>query len=55
MCNPVTGREGLQGFETSILYCLDKRLTDAAKVVSLTYRPRSTSQKHFSASATHFC
>jgi hypothetical protein len=34
--------------------CLDNRLTDGGEVVSPTYRPRSTPQKHFSASGTHF-
>jgi hypothetical protein len=34
---------------------LDSRLTDGRKVVNLTHRPRSTPQKHFSASGTRFC
>jgi hypothetical protein len=39
-----------------IPHCLDTRLTEGDKVVSLKPRPRSTSQKHnFSASSTHFC
>jgi hypothetical protein len=39
-----------------IPHCLDSRVTDGRKVVSLTHRPRSTPQKHyFSASDTHFC
>jgi hypothetical protein len=33
---------------------VDNRLTDGSKVVSPTHRPRSTPQKHFSASGTHF-
>jgi hypothetical protein len=37
-------------------HCLDNRLTDFGKVVSLTHKPRSTPRKHyFSASGTHFC
>jgi hypothetical protein len=37
---PVTGRGGLQGFETSSLpHFVDKRLTDGGEVVSLTSRP----------------
>jgi hypothetical protein len=36
-----------------ILHCLDNRLTDGGKVVSLTHRQRSTPRKHyFSASGT---
>jgi hypothetical protein len=58
-CNaiPITGREGLWGCEMLRLpRCLDNRLTDAGKVVSLRHRPRSTSQKHyFSASDTNLC
>jgi hypothetical protein len=38
-----------------ISHYLDSRLTDGGKVVSLTYRPPSTPQKHFSAPGTHFC
>jgi hypothetical protein len=30
-----------------IPHCLDNRLTDDGEIVSLTLRPRSTSQKHF--------
>jgi hypothetical protein len=53
---PVTGRGGLQGCEMlRIPRCLDSRLTDGGVVVSITYRPRSTPQKHFSTSGTHFC
>jgi hypothetical protein len=38
-----------------IPHCLDNRLTDGGKIVSLKRRQRSTPQKHyFSASATHF-
>jgi hypothetical protein len=38
------------------LHCLDNRLTDGGKVLSLMYRPHSTPQKHyFSASGTHLC
>jgi hypothetical protein len=37
-----------------ILHCLDNRLADGDKVVSLTHRPRSTPQKHyFSTSGIH--
>jgi hypothetical protein len=44
----VTGRGGLRNCETSrIPHCLDNRLIDVGCVVSLTRRPRSTSQKHF--------
>jgi hypothetical protein len=36
--------------------CLDSRLTDDGKIVSLMHRPRSTLQKHyFSAFGTYFC
>jgi hypothetical protein len=38
-----------------ILHCLDNRLKDGDKVVSPTHRPRSTSQKYFTCSGTHFC
>jgi hypothetical protein len=38
-----------------IPHCLDNRLTDGDEVVSPTHRPRSTPQKHFSVSDTHFC
>jgi hypothetical protein len=39
-----------------IPYCLDNPLIDGGKVVSPTYRPRSTPQKYyFSASGIHFC
>jgi hypothetical protein len=40
-----------------IPHCLDNRLTDGGKVVSPTYRPHFTPQKHyyFSVSGTHFC
>jgi hypothetical protein len=34
---------------------LGNRLTDGGKVFSLTHRPCSTPQKHFSASSIHFC
>jgi hypothetical protein len=38
-----------------IQHCLDNRLTDGGKVVSLMHRPCSTPQKHyFSASGTNF-
>jgi hypothetical protein len=53
---PVTGRGGLWRFEIlRIPHCLDNRLTDGGKVVSLKHRPRSIPQKHFSTSGTHFC
>jgi hypothetical protein len=43
---PVTGRAGLQGYETSRLpHYLDSRLTDGGKVVSLTRRPPFTPQE----------
>jgi hypothetical protein len=35
-------------------HCLDNRLTDGGKFVSPTQRPRSTLQKHFSASGIQF-
>jgi hypothetical protein len=38
-----------------IPHCLDIRLTYGGMVVSPTHRPRSTPQKHFSASGTHLC
>jgi hypothetical protein len=40
-----------------IPHCLDKRLTDGGKVVSLTHRPYFTPQKHyyFNVSSMHFC
>jgi hypothetical protein len=39
-----------------IPHCLDNRLADGGKFLSLTHRLRSTAQKHyFSASDTHFC
>jgi hypothetical protein len=38
-----------------IPHCLDSRLTDGDKVVSLTHRPRSIPQNIVSASGTHFC
>jgi hypothetical protein len=37
-----------------IPHCLDNRLTDDGEVISPTYRPRSTPQKQFPASGTHF-
>jgi hypothetical protein len=47
----ITGRGGLLVGEISrIPHCLDSRLTDGGKVLSLTNQPRSTSQKHL-----HFC
>jgi hypothetical protein len=53
---PVTGRGGLQGCEmVRISHCLHNRLTDGGKAASLMHRPRSTSQKRFSASGTHSC
>jgi hypothetical protein len=37
-----------------IPHCIDNRLTDGGKVVSLTQRPRSTATKHhFSVSDIH--
>jgi hypothetical protein len=51
----LTDYEGLQGCEIlRIPHWLDSWLTDGAEVVSPTHRPRSTPQKHFSASGTHF-
>jgi hypothetical protein len=39
-----------------ISHCLDSRLTDGGKIVSPTYRLRSTPQKHyFFGFGTHFC
>jgi hypothetical protein len=39
-----------------IPHCLDNRLTDGGKVLSLTHQPRSSHQKHyFPVSGTHFC
>jgi hypothetical protein len=44
----VTGRVGLWDCEMlRILHCVDDRLTDGGKVVSPTYRPLSTPQKHY--------
>jgi hypothetical protein len=41
---------------SKILQVLDNRLTDGGKVVSLTHRLRSTSQKYyFSGYVTHLC
>jgi hypothetical protein len=54
--SPVTGSGGLYCYEMlRIPHCLDSRLKDSGKVVSLMHRPRSTQQKHFSASGTRFC
>jgi hypothetical protein len=54
--SPVTGRESLEGWETSRLPHLpDNRLIDDGEVFSLTRRKRSTPQKYVSASRTHFC
>jgi hypothetical protein len=49
--------KGLKGCEMlRIPHCLDNRLTDGGKVVSLINRLRYTPQKHyFSTSGTHFC
>jgi hypothetical protein len=53
---PVTGRRGLwRCVVLRIPYCLDNRLTYGGEVVSPTHRSRSTPQKHFSTSGTHFC
>jgi hypothetical protein len=39
-----------------IPHCLDKRLVDGGKVVSLTHPPHFTPQKHYyNVSGTHFC
>jgi hypothetical protein len=52
----VTEHGGLYSCEMlRIPQCLDNRLRDDGKVVSPTHKPRSTPQKHFSASGTHFC
>jgi hypothetical protein len=52
----VTGLGGLWGCEMlRIPHCLDNRLTDGDKVVSPTQPPRSTLQKHYFVSGTHFC
>jgi hypothetical protein len=49
----VTGRGGLQGcVMLRIAHCLDSRLTDGGKVVSLMHRPRFTPER---SSGTHFC
>jgi hypothetical protein len=51
----VTGRGGLQDCEMlRIPHCVDNRLTDGGKAVNLKHRPRSTPQKHISASGIHF-
>jgi hypothetical protein len=53
---PVTGLGGLYCCDMlRIPHCIDSRLTGGSKVVSLMHRPRSTPQKHFSVSGTHFC
>jgi hypothetical protein len=45
---PVTGRGGLYGCEMlRIPHCLNNRLTDGGKVVSLNRRTPTTLQKHF--------
>jgi hypothetical protein len=50
--NPVTGRGGPQGYETSrIPHFLDNRLIDGGEVVSLTHRPPFTPRK---IPGTHF-
>jgi hypothetical protein len=53
---PVTGRAGLWGCAMlRIPYCLDSRLTDGGKFVSLANRPRSTLHNYcFFDSGTHF-
>jgi hypothetical protein len=53
---PVLGLTGLKGCEMlRIPHCVDNRLTDDGKVVSLTHRPHFTPQKHyFSVCGTHF-
>jgi hypothetical protein len=40
-----------------IPHCLDNRLIDGGKVVSLTHQPHFTPQKYyyFNVSGTHFC
>jgi hypothetical protein len=51
--NPVTGRRGPQGCDTSRLpHFLDNRLTDGDEVVSLTRRTPFTARK---IPGTHFC
>jgi hypothetical protein len=51
--NPVTGREGPQGCETSRLpYFLEIQLTDGSEVVSLTLWPSFIPRK---IPGTHFC
>jgi hypothetical protein len=54
---PVKGRGGHWGWEMlRISHCIDNRITDGGKFVSLTHRPRSNNQKHYcSASGIHFC
>jgi hypothetical protein len=54
---PVIGRGGLWGCEVlRVPHCLDNQLTDGGKVVSPTYWPQFTRQKHYlSVSGTHFC
>jgi hypothetical protein len=55
---PLTGRGCLKGCEMlRITHCLENRLIDGGKAVSLTHRPHFTPQKHyyFYVSATHFC
>jgi hypothetical protein len=45
---PVTGRGSVVDYEMlRIPHCLDNRLTDGGKNVSLTHRLRSTPQKHY--------
>jgi hypothetical protein len=39
----------------TVVRCLDNQLTDGSNVVNPTHRPRSTPQKHISASDTHVC
>jgi hypothetical protein len=39
----------------SVADCLEDGFIDGGKVVSLKHRQRSTPQKHFSGSGTHFC
>jgi hypothetical protein len=52
--SPLTGRGCLQGCKMMRFpHCLENQLTDCGEVVSLTYRPHSTPQKHFSGS--HLC
>jgi hypothetical protein len=55
---PVTGLGGLEGCEMlRIPHCVDNRLIDSGKAVSLTHPPQFTPQKHyyFYVSGTHFC